>query len=474
MGGEDYRGRRVLVVGLARSGLAAARFLLHRGARVRANDARPAEELSPEVAALADRGVEVITGSHPAGLTRQIDLVVVSPGVPSDVMPLQEARRDAIPVLGELELAFREIEGPVVAVTGTKGKSTTATLIAQILRRAGHHVVLGGNIGEPLSGLVQESRLDGTFVVEVSSFQLESTERFRPKVAVLLNITPDHLDRHPSFEAYREAKERIFSNQEREDWAVVYGANPLTRKMATRSRSRKIFYSLECMGDSEPHLCIKEGWIVQHEDSFTNEWIPLEDINLPGEHNVENVMAAAAASHVLGVEPQVMTKVVESFRGIAHALERIGEIRGVSFYDDSKATNVAAAQAAIASFEGNVILVLGGRSKGANFEVLRDDVKGKVKLVLSLGESREQIAEALSGEVPVLPCAGLREVVERAFAHSEQGDTVLFSPACASFDMFADYAERGRLFKEEVRRLEKSLATDKGNKNSGERKRTRR
>jgi len=332
---------------------------------------------------------------------------------------------------------------------------------------------LGGNIGRPLSLLVQEYPLDATFVVEVSSFQLESIERFRPRVAVLLNVTPDHLDRHPSFEVYREAKERIFSNQEQEDWAVVYGANPLTREMATRIRSRKIFYSLECMGDGAPHLCVEDGWIVRHEDSFTDEWIPLEHVQLPGKHNVENVMAAAAASHVMGVESSLMSEVVESFRGIPHALERIGEIRGVSFYDDSKATNVAAAQAAIASFEGNVVLVLGGRSKGANFEVLRDDVKGKVKLVLSLGESRDQIAEALSGEVPVLPCAGLREVVERAFAHAEPGDTVLFSPACASFDMFADYAERGRLFKEEVRRLEKSLS-DRGNRDRRERKRTRR
>lgn len=462
-----------MVVGLARSGLAAAKLLLARGARVRANDVRPGQELSSEWAELAERGVEVITGSHPAGLATGIDLVVVSPGVPSDAPPLQEARGHGIPVWGELELAYREIEGPIIAITGTKGKSTTATLIAQILERAGRPVALGGNIGRPLSHLVQESALDATFVVEVSSFQLETIERFRPKVAVLLNVTPDHLDRHPSFEVYRESKERIFSNQEREDWAVVYGANPLTREMANRIRSSKIFYSLECMGDAEAHLCIQDGWIVLHEDSFTDEWIPLEQIHLPGNHNVENVMAAAAASHVMGVESSLMSEVVGSFRGVPHALERIGEIRGVDFYDDSKATNVAAAQAAIASFEGKVVLVLGGRSKGANFEVLRDDVKGKVKLVLSLGESREQIAEALSGEVPVLPCGGLREVVERAFAHAEPGDTVLFSPACASFDMFADYAERGRLFKEEVKRLEKSLA-ERGDGDRGEGKRSRR
>jgi UDP-N-acetylmuramoylalanine--D-glutamate ligase len=462
MRGKGYRGRRVLVVGLARSGLAAVEFLLRRGARVRANDRKPVEELSPRVPELTGQGVEVVAGSHPSGLASDVDLVVLSPGVPPDVAPLQEARARGVPVWGELELAFREIAGPVVAVTGTKGKSTTATLIAEILKRAGRPVVLGGNIGQPLIGLVERASPDSLFVVEVSSFQLEATELFRPRVAVLLNVTPDHLDRHPSFEAYREAKERIFVNQEQEDWAVVYGGNRLTMEMGSRSRSQKIYYSLDCMGDRVPHVCIKEGWIVRHEDAFTSEWIPLESVPIPGEHNVENVMAAAAAAGALGVPAEAMREAVASFPGIAHALERVAEISGVSFYDDSKATNVAAAQAAIESFEGGVVLILGGRSKGADFEALRASVRGKVKLVLALGEAREQIAGALGGEVPVVLCAGLREVVERAFAHAEPGDTVLFSPACASFDMFADYAERGRLFREEVERLKKSLPTDRG------------
>ncbi len=293
-------------------------------------------------------------------------------------------------------------------------------------------------------------------MVEVSSFQLEAAVSFRPKVAVLLNVTPDHLDRHPSFEAYREAKARIFANQEQEDWAVVYGGNPLTMDMGSRSRSQKIYYSLDCIGDKVPHVCVKEGWIVRHEDAFTCEWIPLESISIPGEHNVENVMAAAAAAATVGVPVEAMRDAVAGFSGIPHALERVAEIAGVSFYDDSKATNVAAAQAAIASFDEGVILVLGGRSKGADFETLVDDVKGKVKLVLALGEAKEQIAGVLGSEVPVITCTGLREVVERAFEHSEPGDTVLFSPACASFDMFADYAERGRLFREEVERLRKT------------------
>jgi UDP-N-acetylmuramoylalanine--D-glutamate ligase len=455
IGGAGYRGRRVLVIGLARSGLAAVEFLLGRGARVLANDRKSVEELSARVLELAEQGVDLVTGSHPTGLVSDVDLVVLSPGVPTDVAPLKEAREQGVPIWGELELAFREIEGSVVAVTGTKGKSTTATLIADILRRDGRPVVLGGNIGQPLIGLVEKTSKDSFVVVEVSSFQLEATDSFRPRVAVLLNVTPDHLDRHLSFEAYRQAKERIFANQEQEDWAVVYGGNPLTKDMGSRSRSQKIYYSLDCIGDKVPHVCVKEGWIVRHEDAFTSEWIPLESISIPGQHNVENVMAAAAATGALGVPAEAMRDAVASFPGIPHALERIAEIAGVSFYDDSKATNVAAAQAAIASFDQGVILVLGGRSKGADFETLLDDVRGKVKLVLALGEAREQIAGVLGSDVPVVLCTGLREVVERAFEHSEPGDTVLFSPACASFDMFADYAERGRLFKEEVERLKK-------------------
>ncbi len=445
----------MLVIGLARSGLAAVEFLLGRGARVLANDRKSVEELSARVLELAEQGVDLVTGSHPTGLVSDVDLVVLSPGVPTDVAPLKEAREQGVPIWGELELAFREIEGSVVAVTGTKGKSTTATLIADILRRDGRPVVLGGNIGQPLIGLVEKTSKDSFVVVEVSSFQLEATDSFRPRVAVLLNVTPDHLDRHLSFEAYRQAKERIFANQEQEDWAVVYGGNPLTKDMGSRSRSQKIYYSLDCIGDKVPHVCVKQGWIVRHEDAFTSEWIPLESIPIPGEHNVENVMAAAAAAGVLGVPAEAMRDAVASFPGIPHALERVAEIAGVSFYDDSKATNVAAAQAAIASFDEGVILVLGGRSKGADFEALLDDVRGKVKLVLALGEAREQIAGVLGSEVPVVLCTSLREVVERAFEHSEPGDTVLFSPACASFDMFADYAERGRLFKEEVERLKK-------------------
>jgi UDP-N-acetylmuramoylalanine--D-glutamate ligase len=467
MRGKDYRGRRVLVLGLARSGLAATEFLLGKGAWVRAADLKPEQELSKDLTELKERGVELALGSpHRSGLADDVDLVVVSPGVHPETGPLKEARARKIPVWGELELAFREIEGPVVAVTGTKGKSTTATLIAEILMRGGRSVALGGNIGQPLIGLVEQAHRDSLFVVEVSSFQLEAIEEFRPRVAVLLNVTPDHLDWHPSFEEYRKAKERVFANQGEDDWAVVYGANRLTRDMATKGRSKKVYFSLDCIGDREPHWCVQDGWIVKHEDAFIDEWIPLESVPIRGQHNVENVMAAAATTSVLGVERDVTTEAVTGFPGVPHALERVAEISGVAFYNDSKATNVAAARAAIASFERGVILVLGGRSKGADFAGLRDEVKSKVKAVLAMGESREEIARALGGLVPVVMCGELREVVERAFAMSQPGDTVLLSPACASFDMFSDYAERGQRFRAEVERLKKTLPGNQRNKSS--------
>jgi UDP-N-acetylmuramoylalanine--D-glutamate ligase len=449
----DYRGRRILVVGLARSGVAAAEFLARRGARVTATDLRSRAELSADLSELERLGVALALAGHPPGIGSGVDLLVTSPGVPGEAPPLVEARAQGVPVWGELELAAREIESPIVAVTGTKGKSTTTTWIAAILRQAGRAVALGGNIGRPLIGLVPGATRETVFVVEVSSFQLETIERFRPAVAVLLNVAPDHLDRYPSYESYLRAKARIFANQQEEDWAVVYAGNPLTVDMASRSRSRKVYFSLDCLPGRGAHLCLQGPWVVKHEDGTVEPLLPVELIPLRGRHNVENALAAAAVADLLGVPVSVLSDAVASFRGIPHALEKVGELNGVAFYDDSKATNVTAALAALKSFDRDVILILGGRSKGGDFGELRAEVSRKVKLVLALGESRDQVAQALAGAAPLLLCVSLREAVETAFAQARPGDTVLLSPACASFDMFRDYAERGERFREEVLRL---------------------
>jgi UDP-N-acetylmuramoylalanine--D-glutamate ligase len=453
MKAEDYQGRRILVVGLARSGVASAQFLAGRGAQVRATDLRPEKELSGELSGLIQKGVELVLGSHPPRLVEDAELVIVSPGVPFDAPPLKEARAKAVPIWGELELGFREIVGPLIAVTGTKGKSTTASLLAEMLRRAGRRVALGGNIGRPLISLVEDSDPDTLFVVEVSSFQLETIERFRPHIAILLDVTPDHLDRHVSFEAYVRAKERIFANQEAGDWAIVYGGNPLTVQMAKKARSHKVYFSFERIHEDMPCVSVDGPWIVKYDGGETTPLVPMERIALRGRHNVENVLAACGAAAMLGLDPEILSLAVGDFRGIPHALERVGEVDGVAFYNDSKATNLASAKAALDAFDGDLYLIMGGRSKGGDFEALRAHVKRNVKRVLAIGEMKRQIALALGDLVPVDSCRNLREAVRSAFRHAASGDTVLLSPACASFDMFRDYEERGERFREEVEKL---------------------
>jgi UDP-N-acetylmuramoylalanine--D-glutamate ligase len=411
--------------------------------------------------------VEWVLGEHPSGLTADIDLVITSPGVPPGARPLVEARAKGIPVWGELELAYRRVPGLVVAVTGTKGKSTTTSLIAEILKRAGRSVKLGGNIGMPLISLVESARADDIFIVEVSSFQLETIERFRPRVAVLLDVTPDHLDRHEGFEAYVEAKERIFSNQEGGDWAIVYAGNPLTVKMASKSRSKKIYFSLDPLTDYEPSITVEGPWIVKRDDGETTALVSLEKVPLRGRHNIENVMAACGAATVLDIEPELLLLAVGDFSGVPHALERVGELEGVAFYNDSKATNLASTKAALASFEGGVFLILGGRSKAGDFNDLRPHVKRNVKRILAIGEAKRSIEEALGDLVPVRRCRSLREAVNKAFRGASPGDTVLLSPACASFDMFNDYAERGERFRVEVENLVKRSQKKKGETSSG-------
>jgi UDP-N-acetylmuramoylalanine--D-glutamate ligase len=454
----------VLIVGLARSGVAAAEFLVRRGAQVRGTDLRSEVELSAELSGLRQIGVELVLGSHPPGLVSDIDLVIASPGVPLHALPLREAQAKGVPLWGELELAFRQIRGEVIAVTGTKGKSTTASLIAEVLKRAGRSVYLGGNIGRPLIGLVEEASRDSVFVVEVSSFQLETIESFRPRIAVLLDVTPDHLDWHPSFDAYVQAKQRIFTNQEAGDWAVVYGGNPLTLDMASKARSKKIYFSYEGLGDRERKIRVEGPWIVRSDGGETRPLVRLESIPLKGRHNVENIMAALGVASVVDIEPELLALAVGDFSGVPHALERVAELDGVVFYNDSKATNLAAAAAALESFDPGVFLILGGRSKAGDFKTLRTHVKRNVKRVLAIGESKHRIESALSDLVPVVTCRSLKEAVETAFRSARPGDTVLLSPACASFDMFTDYAERGERFREEVEKLAKRTRRFRSNR----------
>jgi UDP-N-acetylmuramoylalanine--D-glutamate ligase len=450
---QSYEGRRVLVVGLGRSGVAAAELLLSRGATVRANDLRPRGELDPRALALEIKGASLVLGAHPESLARDVDLVVTSPGVRTDLPLLEAARRAGVPVWGELELGFREVTGPVVAVTGTKGKSTTASLLAAMLRAGGRNVRLAGNIGSPLVDELKDSSSDTLFVLEVSSFQLSSVDSFRPRVAVLLDVSPDHLDWHESFEAYVKAKERIFRNQREKDWAVVYGGNPLTVAMAERARSKKWYFDLDCLRKLYPHVHFEDPWIVKHEDGVTTPLASLEEFQLVGRHNRENAMAASAAAALLGVAGEDIEEAVAQFEGLPHALEQVAVVRGVRFYNDSKATNVQAVRAALESFDGGILLILGGRFKGGDFAELRDLAGRKVKRVFAIGESRDMVREALSPVTTVELCSDLETAVVKAHELAVSGDVVLLSPAGSSFDMFRDYRDRGEKFRAIVARL---------------------
>jgi UDP-N-acetylmuramoylalanine--D-glutamate ligase len=450
---ESLPGRRVLVVGIGRSGVAAGELLIRQGASVVANDARERDSLDAKALSLETSGAKLVLGSHPKEVVHGCDLVVISPGVHLDIPIVLEAQRLGIPVWSELELAFRALEGTVVAVTGTKGKSTTATMIADALRVAGRDVRLAGNIGVPLSSAVAGSSANTVFVVEVSSFQLETIERFRPHVALLLDVSPDHLDWHPSFDAYVGAKTRLFMNQEVTDWAVVYGGNPLTVDMASKGRARRLFFDLDCLGDLYPHLHRDGPWIVRHENGRTEALARIDELQVPGRHNRLNAMAASAAACLLGVSGEDVTSALERFRGLPHALEKVAEIDGVRFYNDSKATNIEAVRAALESFEGNVYLILGGRFKGGDFRDLREPVRKRVKCVLAIGESRSMVAEALGDTATVIDCKDLETAVSEAHRRARRDAVVLLSPAGSSFDMFTDYRERGEKFRQAVRRL---------------------
>jgi len=443
----------VVVVGLARSGVAAASFLARRGASVVAADRKPEKELGPDALRLRDEGVRLETGPHRPETFTGAAMVVVSPGVPWELPALEAARAAGVPVIAEIELAFRHLQGRVAAVTGTKGKSTTTAALGAMLRETGLDARVGGNIGSPLIGLVDGSTPETTFAVEVSSFQLEGTARFHAHVAVWLNLSADHLDRHPSLEAYVAAKARVFANQDAGDWAVVNADDPVVLAEARRARSRTLLFRVTgdplAKGDG---AFFEDGFARLRLDGRAETLFRREDVTLPGAHLAGDLLVAAAAARVLGAPADAIARAVRAFRGVEHVLERVATIDGVDYYDDSKATNVEAARRSLEAFDRPVVVILGGKYKGGDFADLAPALRDHGRRVLAIGEARGRVAEALSGTVPVEPCASMAEAVARARDAARPGDVVLLAPACSSFDMFEDYAERGRAFKAEVLR----------------------
>jgi len=449
-------GRRVVVVGAARSGVAAAELLARRGARVVLTETRATLD---EAATLRRAGIDLELGGHTVRTFEAADLIVTSPGVPTEQAVFEVARRRRTEIIGELELASRWVQGPVVAITGTKGKSTTTTLVGRMLQKDGRPVLVGGNIGVPLSAQVDASTSDTVHVVEVSSFQLETTSTFRPWIAVWLNFADDHLDRHPTIEAYAAAKARIFANQRATDWAVVNADDPTVMTRSEGIAAQRVQFSAS--GHVSEGFLIEDDWIVKRSGFGTRDsgsptveqLIPVSAIELTGRHMLNNVVAAAAVASIAGVRPRAMTHALSGFHGLEHVMEPVGRIGGVRFVNDSKATNVEAARRSIESFEGGVVALVGGRFKGGDFRDLRGPLSTHGRAVVAIGEAAPIVKVALQDLLPVVAAGSMREAVAQAYQAAAPDGVVLLAPACASFDWFKDYAERGRAFKEEVARL---------------------
>jgi UDP-N-acetylmuramoylalanine--D-glutamate ligase len=453
--GTAYRhwleGKTVAVIGLARSGVAAARLIERLGGRVLASDAAPREAWSPEARRLESPQIKAWSG-HPEEAFRGTELAVVSPGVPLEIPSLAALRARGVPVISELELAFRVMESDVLAITGTNGKTTTTALTGEILRGQLRPVLVGGNIGTPLSERALDFPAAGIVVAETSSFQLEATQTFRPRVATVLNLAPDHLDRHGTYARYVEAKRRIFANQTEADCAVLNADDPDTVGLAGHTRARVLWFSRQRPLDHG--VFVRDGWVVAKLNGHAEPVAPVAEITLRGAHNVENVLAATAMAMWTGMEPATIRKGIAMFRGVAHRIERVHDARGVTFYNDSKGTNVASTIKALESFPEPVILIAGGKGKGQDFAPLAAAARGRVRNAVLIGVDRDQIRRALHGAgVATEYAESMEEAVRLASRHARIGDVVLLSPACASFDMFQNYEHRGEVFKDAVRRL---------------------
>jgi UDP-N-acetylmuramoylalanine--D-glutamate ligase len=442
---------RILVVGLARTGQAAARFLRRRGALVRATDSAAAEALGPAAAELKAMGIELELGGHRTESFVAAELIVVSPGVPLTIAPLEAARRRGVPVIAEVELAGRFIREPIVAVTGTNGKTTVTELIGRMLLASGRRVFVGGNIGRPLIGYVDGGAPAEVVVAEISSFQLDAIEGFRPAVGVLLNITEDHLNRYPDVAAYARSKMRLFENQTAEDVAVLNGGDPLIRSRAAAVPARKLLYNHP--DPAEACAQIAGTTLSLRYPGREPVILDLAPYRLPGPHNIENACAASLAALAAGATPEGIQAALNAFPGLPHRLEPVGTVGGVAFVNDSKATNVDAVRRALESFSTPVILIMGGLDKGGNFCLLADLVRSRVKALVLIGSAAGAIRAALGGLVPTVPAADMGAAVRAAIVRAAAGDVVLLAPGCASFDMYTDYEARGEDFRRTVRAL---------------------
>jgi UDP-N-acetylmuramoylalanine--D-glutamate ligase len=449
----ELKNKRVLVVGLGKSGIAAAMFLRRQGARVTVSDARSAVALAKEIPALLDAGVMVESGGHGLLTFRRQDLIVISPGVPLDTPEVKQVIGYGMPVIGELELASRFLKGRILAITGSNGKTTTTTLLGKILAESGASTLVGGNIGRPVIDLIPESTDATLNVLEVSSFQLETIEEFRPWIAVVLNITPDHLDRHGSFENYAAMKTRITERQQADDLLVLNAEDKPTQMVAAKTKAQIFWFS-----SRRP---IKQGAFVHgesvvflpREGGKAEPILPVAEIPLKGAHNIENVLAAVCAARLAGVPAETIRTAVASFKAVEHRLEFVRSLEGVEYFNDSKATNVDAAMKAVAAFPGGIHLILGGKDKDSDYTAMAPLLRERVKAVYTIGSAAEKIERELSGVVKMVGAGTLDAAVREAKQAAVAGDVVLLAPACSSFDQFENYEHRGRVFRQVVEQL---------------------
>jgi UDP-N-acetylmuramoylalanine--D-glutamate ligase len=444
-------GKKVGIFGMARSGLACATLLKKLGAEVFVTDIKPSNLLTSEIAQLADLDIDFEIGGHTSKAITNKDYLVISPGVPLHIPMLKEAQEMGVPIFSEIEVAFWLTEARIVGITGSNGKTTTTTLVGEILKEEKRESQIGGNIGIPFSSLVEKVSKDGVIVLELSSFQLERIEEFRPQVSVVLNISPDHLDRHSDLKSYIDAKLRIFENQTDSDFAVLNADDKNSMELALYSASKKIFFSTQ--KELENGAFVKEGMLLYRINGKEEKIIETKDVAIKGPHNLSNAAAACAICAILEVSPLSMRETLKWFKGVEHRLEEVATLSGVKFVNDSKATNVESVWYALQSVEKPIILIAGGKDKGGDFTKLRELVQDRVKALVLIGEAKDKIASALSDLISTIHSDSLEEAVELSFKNAQAGDTVLLSPACASFDMFKDYEHRGEVFKSSVKQL---------------------
>jgi UDP-N-acetylmuramoylalanine--D-glutamate ligase len=449
----DFKGTRVLVVGLARTGVATSLFCAERGAMVTATDSRAANELGDSIAKLRSAGIRLELSGHYDAILNGQQLIVPSPGVPADAPLLLKARELKIPVWSEIELAYRSLNGKLIGITGSNGKTTTTTLIDHILCHTGFPTKLAGNIGTPLIAQVSETTDRTITVAELSSFQLELIESFRPAISVLLNLTPDHLDRHKTFAAYSAAKARIFENQIEEDSAIINLDDPASREIAP---SRPQVYWFSRKSNVEQGAFVRDGKVIFRQRGDDETILAVSDIPLPGAHNLENVLAATVATRLVGAQPAQIAEAIRSFAGVEHRIEFVADISGVRYYNDSKATNVDATLKALEAFPGRIIVILGGKDKDSDYTQLRSALREKAILALLIGAAAGKIEHQIDGSVAIKRAETIEHAVEAASQAAHAGDIVLLAPACASFDQFQNYEHRGRVFKNLVRQLQRS------------------